>query len=107
MSMQTILLSLSTITDEIMNVESRVHGAPNPSLLEDHGLTIDYPPVDFINAFTRRINCKKNFRDKTPYILSVETMCLWSNEKEGLMGMGGSKFTRSFKKFPSTSLKII
>ena len=66
--MQTILLSLSTITDGEPTDESRVHGAPNPSLLKEHGLVVDYPPVDFINALMPKMNRKNNFCDYVPMV---------------------------------------
>ena len=65
-SMLTILLSLSTIKYGKPTDESRVHGAPNPSFLKEHGLTVDSPPVDFVHAFMPKMNQKKNFCDETP-----------------------------------------
>ena len=91
-------LSLSTIKDVKPTDKSCVHGAPSPFFLKEHGFTVNYPPVDFINAFIPKMNWKKNFRDKTPYSLSVKTMCLWSNDKAVLMGMVGCKFYTSFQK---------
>ena len=97
MSMQTILLSLSSIPYVEMTDESCVYGAPNPFLLEEHGLTVNYPPFGFIDEFMPEMNRKKNFREKTMYSFSVETMFVWSNEKAGLMGMGGCKFYPIFQ----------
>ena len=87
--MLTILLFLSTITDGKLTDESRVQGAPNTYLFKEYDLTVDSPPVDFVNAFMPKINQKKEFRDKTPYSLAVDTMCLQSNEKAWLMSMVG------------------
>ena len=97
--MHTILLSLSIIIDGKLTNKSRVHGAPNTSFLKEHGFTVNYPPVGFINAFMPKMNQKKNFREKTPYSLSVKNMCIWSNEKSGLMGMGGCKFYPTLQHF--------
>ena len=60
MSMQTILLYLYTIIDGKPTDDICVHGAPNTSFLKEHGLTVDSPPVDFINAFIPKMNRKKN-----------------------------------------------
>ena len=86
--MLTILLSIYTIKYRNPTNKSRVHGAPNNYFLKENGLTFDYPAVDFVNAFMPEMNRNKKFCDKTPYSFSVETMCLWSNDKAGLMGMG-------------------
>ena len=71
MSMHTILLSLSTITDGKPTNKSRVHGAPNHYSLKEHGLTLNSPPVDFINVFLPKMNRKKNFCEKN----AVQFVC--------------------------------
>ena len=98
MLMLTILLSLYTIKYGKPNDKIRVHDASNTYFLKEHGFMVDYPPVYFVNAFMPKMNLGKKFCEKMPYSFSVETMCLWSNEKAGLMGMGGCKIYLSFQK---------
>ena len=58
MTMLTIFLFHSTIIDGKPTNDICAHSAPNPYLLNEHGLAVDSPPVNFVNAFMPKMKLK-------------------------------------------------
>jgi hypothetical protein len=77
----------------------RVQGEPRQTFIRNSGLNVNSHPVEWMDAFLPVYDKKSRDPNMTPYHLSVDQLCKWSNEKAMLMQMGTKSRYPEFKPF--------
>ena len=74
-------------------------GEPRLTFMRETKLTVTSHPVEWVNAFFPVYGLHNKSKGETPYELSSEKLCMWSNFKAALMEMGTKKLYAKFKPF--------
>jgi len=77
----------------------RTKGETRIKFMRDSRLDSRSHPVDWVDAFLPSYCKARGSKSKTPYILSSDKLCKWSNEKAMLMQMGTQSMYPNFTPF--------